>query len=494
MTVAGRYLVGAPIGVGGHGMVHRATHLTLDLPVAVKVLAVGTMSAAERAQLTERFAREARTVACIRHRNVLSIHDAGLLSDGSPYLVTELIDGEDLEQRIERGPLSIPAVVDLGRQLFSALTAIAAGGVLHRDVKPANVMLHHESDGQVHVKLIDFGIAHADRETARLTVTGQIMGTPHYMAPEQLRGEKLDVRVDLYAASAVLYEAVTGAPPFDGASAPLVIGGILAGDLRSILAIRPDCPIELAMLIERGLSRAPAARPSHPLEVVNELGALAQRLGLPTGPLAWAHGEPSGATSPISSIRMRATPIAPARTTASARVADDVDGSIAAITATPASVPTVTLGAARLGPRLAVGLTVTAIAASVGLWLTLGGPARPELTVVAPVTASFVAPSVSPVAIDVAPTLRLGLEALARGETDRALESYRAACVADPDSPEAQRGRGLAASGAGLDDEAVAAFERYLALAPDATDGARVRERLRGLRRRRGASARHDRH
>ncbi len=490
-VIAERYLVGPAIGNGGHGAVYRATHLTLDLPVAVKVLGVSTLTEAQRDELTVRFAREARTIAGIRHRNVLAIHDAGLLPNGSPYLVTELIEGEDLEQRIARGALSIPAVVDLGLQLFSALTAIAEGGVLHRDVKPANVMMHRESDAHVLVKLIDFGIARPAEEVTRLTVTGQILGTPHYMSPEQLRGERLDVRADLYAASAVLYEALTGAPPFDGPTAPIVIGKILAAALEPVLRRRPDCPLELATLVERCLSRSSTARPAHPLEVVNALGLIAQRAGLPTGPLAWTDDEAFGRTAPLSLRRVRAlTPVD----------APEPSGAADATTAPP--------GAAGLprSPRtrraVAIGVAVSALALGTALWVGSGDRTSAEVQPVAVALPAGLlpAPAVEPAAVapaapvDVAPLLRRGLESLARGETDEALASYRAACTADPNSSEAQRGRGLASSLAGLDGEAIRAFERYLALAPDAPGGARVRDRLRALRARRGEREQRTRH
>jgi len=233
--LAGRYRMVRTIGVGGQASVHRAVHAHLDLPVAIKVFHLDGYSPLDAQAAGQRFLREARMAARARHRNVLAVHDTGQTPDGSPFLVMELIEGEDLAVRISRGPLGIAAVIDLGRQLFAALAAINAAGVLHRDVKPANVMQHAEPDGQMLVKLVDFGIARERLSADRLTSVGAVVGTPHYMAPEQLRREDLDARADLYAACTVLYEAATGQPPFDGESTALVVARRRSRFVRSSL-------------------------------------------------------------------------------------------------------------------------------------------------------------------------------------------------------------------------------------------------------------------
>lgn len=473
MLVADRYLIGPSIGTGGHGAVYSATHVQLDLPVAIKVLGLPALEHEDSAG--PRFEREARTIARVRHRNVLHIHDAGRLPDGSPYLVTELIQGHDLEQRIARGPLGVPAVVDLGRQLFSALAAIAEAGVLHRDVKPANVMLRREADGHVQVTLIDFGIARKRDELTKLTVTGTILGTPHYMSPEQLRGEPLDPRADLYAASALLYEALTGLPPYDGPTAPIVIGRILTEPLAPVRSLRPDCPADLAELVERGLARDRDLRPAHPLEVVVLLERIAHHGGLPTGSLAWADDPSLSLTPPIALEQVR-------------RV--DIPRPVTPAEPAPVPVPPLPPGPSRdpvpRRARRVVGATVLGAAAlAVALlapwsWDEVSAETLPTPAAEAP--ASF----------DVDRTLDEGFEALARGEVEAALSRYREAATLAPDRAEAHRGRGLAAARAGLDEEAIVALESYLSLAPDAADAARIRDRLRRLRVDRTAPSRTD--
>jgi serine/threonine protein kinase len=500
--VADRYVIERVIGCGGHGAIHRGRHRELDLPVAIKVLSVGGHTRSHR-ELAQRFLREAKITARIRHRNVLSVHDTGRLGDGSPFIVMELIEGEDLERRILRGPLSIAAIVDIARQMFAGLTAIAEAGVLHRDVKPANVMLHRQADGEVLLKLVDFGIARSRADLQRLTVTGAIVGTPHYMSPEQLRGEALDARADMYAASAVLYEATTGRPPFEGAATALVIGQILSKAPAPVRTLRPDCPEGLARVIERGLARKRSERPSHPMEVVAALDALVRESGLPARALAWA-GDPGVAlAAPIDLARRRLhTPTPP-------NVTDPPDGPLPI---SPMEDPVPPLEPERpdhiedpppqAPPRKARRrlLAAGAVMLSLVLYLAIGGArsespaavvrrAAPSLaneSTLATTLAPAVAPSV-PAAPDVEQLLQQGLEALARGELDAALSHYRAASQLDPGSAEAQRGRGIAAARAGLDDEAITALERYLALAPDASDAERVRVRLSGVRASRSA-------
>jgi serine/threonine-protein kinase len=456
--IGGRYEIGHRIGAGGHGAVYRGRHVALDLPVAIKVIAV---DASMRDEVVARFVREARTVAQVRHRNVLDIHDAGQLEDGSPYLVTELIEGADLEQRIRMGPLSVATVVDLGRQIFSALAAIAQAGIVHRDIKPANVMLRREADGHVHATLIDFGIARNQSEVSRLTATGTILGTPHYMSPEQLRGEGLDARADLYAACTVLYEALTGVPPFDGETAPVVIGKILATELPPIATHRADCPEDLRELIERGLSRDPNDRPPHPLEVGVLLDRIAHHENLPSGPLAWREDAMFSAPGVILKREMdRVSGI-------------DSTAMVPAMTApfplSPRKAGTV---ASPTGPsrRWMAFAAVMAVLLTGSAWMAVAGGDN----------ASAPSAVVDPAEVDA--SLAAGLQALARGENDAALEHYRAAVELDAGRTEAHRGRGLAAAHAGFGDEAIRALERYLALAPDAADAGRIRDRLRQLR------------
>lgn len=505
--VAGRYALGKRIGEGGHGAVYRGHHVALDVPVAIKVMplpvSLSPREGREPSQATrlERFVREARTVARIQHRNVLHIHDAGLLEDGSPFLVTELIEGADFEQRLRRGPLSVAAAVDLGRQLFSGLSALAEAGVHHRDIKPANLMLRREADGHVHLTLIDFGIAKGRDEVSRLTVTGTIVGTPHYMSPEHLRGEVLDVRADLYAASAVLYEALAGHPPFDGDTTPVVIGRILSAELAPLEEVRPDCPLALAHLIARGLARDREMRPPSPMGFGALLDQLAYEAGIPMGAAAWRedvvfgslalHGRTEGTRQRSPSAAASTASASIARADVAGRAAADAGTSTVSESLpfedgeprTRATWPlraVLTLGAAALA-ALFVARTTPEAAHADAPAVQRVSPSAP-LSIEAPAAVEEVLP-----VEDVEPLLVEGLEALTRGETDRALDRYRAAVLLAPERPEAQRGRALSAARAGFDDEAVLAFERYLSLSPDAFDAERIRARVRTLRAHRSA-------
>src|SRR5688500_1286099 len=236
-----------------------------------------------------RFRREALVGARLRHRNVVSILEVGELPDGSPYLVMEHIEGVELASILAQGTLSPPAVVELGVQLLAAAAALWEGGVVHRDIKPQNVMVHRTVDEAVEVKLLDFGIVKALRTEPApgLTLEGFVLGTPHYMAPEQVRGEPLDVRSDLFAISTVLYEALAGAPPLEGACSDAVLTKVLSDEPVPLSTRRPDCPPQIANIVMRGLAKDRDARWTTPAEMSLALARAARELGFLRGAAAW---------------------------------------------------------------------------------------------------------------------------------------------------------------------------------------------------------------
>ena len=250
-VVASRYELGERLGGGAAADVYRAYDHTLERDVALKLL---RPAFAEVPELLDRFDRESQTIASIEHRNVVAVTDHGRL-DGAPYLAMELVDGPTLQQLIRaRGRLSESEVRDIGAQIASALEAAHTRGVIHRDLKPANILI--ATNGTV--KVSDFGIAHLEAST-QLTRTGEVLGTPRYVAPEQITG-RVDARSDLYALGVVLYELATGRPPFDGETSFEIVRKQLRERPVPPRALVPGMTRELERVILRALEKDPARR------------------------------------------------------------------------------------------------------------------------------------------------------------------------------------------------------------------------------------------
>ncbi len=279
-TRLGSFEIVAPLGAGGMGEVYRARDSRLGREVALKVLPAAFASDSER---LARFEREARTVAGLNHPNIVvlySIEDAGELR----FLTMELVEGQGLDQYIAPGGLPIARVIELGIALAEALTAAHEKGVVHRDLKPANVMLTR--DGRV--KVLDFGLAkHAVPDcgfdatqaatlAAPLSTAGHAIGTVPYMAPEQLRGEAVDGRADLFALGTLLYELTTGRRPFEGATSGTIGAAILRDTPASVASVRADVPTDLDRIIARCLEKEPRVRFQTALDVSNELRCVRQ--------------------------------------------------------------------------------------------------------------------------------------------------------------------------------------------------------------------------
>jgi tetratricopeptide (TPR) repeat protein len=264
--LAGRYRIGGLLGVGAMGMVYRARDEQLGVEVAVKVLR------AERAAdegLRERFRQELVLARQVTHRNVVRIHDIG--TDGEIWFLTmDLVEGRSMRQVLEEdGRLEPAAVLDLGRQLAAALAAAHAEGVVHRDLKPANVLL---ADGRAYVT--DFGIARSIAATG-LTASGQVVGTPDYLAPEQARGDAVDGRTDLYALGLILFEALTGELPFRGGTLSEMLAQRVAGRPRRAAELGVDVPPELERVVARCLERDPDDRYRDAGDLLADLDRLA---------------------------------------------------------------------------------------------------------------------------------------------------------------------------------------------------------------------------
>jgi serine/threonine protein kinase len=255
-TRFGPYEIVRPLGAGGMGEVYEARDTRLDRAVAIKVLPAAL---AQEPAARARFDREARSIAALNHPNICALHDIGD-AGGLGFLVMERLEGETLQARLERGPLDLEQVVEYGIAIADALDAAHGRGLIHRDLKPANVFITTRGI----VKILDFGLAKSVRDSdaditrgveEALTVTGTALGTVAYMSPEQLRGEPLDVRTDLFSFGMVLYEMATGQRAFAGSTIAVVAAGILGEKPAPPRTHRSGLPQRLEQAILKALEK-----------------------------------------------------------------------------------------------------------------------------------------------------------------------------------------------------------------------------------------------
>jgi serine/threonine-protein kinase len=260
-VLAKKYRVENVLGVGGMGVVVSAVHLQLEQRVALKFLLPSLL---DKPQVVQRFEREARAAARIKSEHVARVIDVGELESGSPYMVMEFLEGEDLAAVLtKRGPLPVADVVNFVIQACDAIAEAHSVGIVHRDLKPANLFLAHRPDKTRLVKVLDFGIskmAGAGSE-AQLTQTQGLLGSPVYMSPEQMTAPKtVDSRSDVWALGVIMFELLSGATPFVGETMPELVVGILHGTAPSVASIRPDVPAPVADAIARCLEKDRDAR------------------------------------------------------------------------------------------------------------------------------------------------------------------------------------------------------------------------------------------
>lgn len=282
----GPYEIIEQAGVGGMGEVYKARDTRLDRTVALKVL---PDSFAGNSQFRERFEREAKAISSLNHGHICTLFDVGR-ENGTSYLVMEFLEGETLAERLTRGPIPFAETLQIAIQIASGLDSAHKQGLVHRDLKPGNIML--TGDG---AKLLDFGLAKVQysngadalagiTQTTPLTGVNTILGTVQYMAPEQLEGKEADARSDIFAFGAIMYEMLTGRKAFEGSSSATLIAAIIERNPASISAIIPDTPPLFVRLVQKCLSKDPSKRWQSASDLLDELRWISQagsQVGLP---------------------------------------------------------------------------------------------------------------------------------------------------------------------------------------------------------------------
>jgi serine/threonine-protein kinase len=260
------------LGSGSFGTVYRGRQLGLDRRVAVKL---PTHEIAADPVMARRFAREARAASRITHPGVVGIYAVGELPDGRPYLAMQYVEGEPLDRILAEGPIPPARALRIARQIASALAETHAADVVHRDLKPTNIMWRRDRFGDDRIVLVDFGIAVCTPGTAdatRLTVAG-LIGTPHYMSPEQAHGDLVDARADLYALGCLVFELVTGEPPFDGSGFEVLLAH-LGRPPPAPSSRNPDVPEVVDRLVLALMAKKPDERPHGADAVVTTINSM----------------------------------------------------------------------------------------------------------------------------------------------------------------------------------------------------------------------------
>jgi serine/threonine-protein kinase len=270
--IDGRYIVEALIGAGGMGVIYQCRHRIIGKKLAIKII---RRDQARTPEAPQRFLIEARAASSIGSEHIIHVSDFGRLPDGAAYLVMEFLEGTPLSQAIERRePLSIRRVLSIGMQLAEGLSAAHQAGIVHRDLKPENIFLVRRHDDRDFVKILDFGVAQMSLRGARkLTRAGCIVGTPHYMSPEQAGAERVDQRGDIYSLGIILYELICGRVPFDGDNNRAILSRHLLEAPAPFSRVAPqlEVPALLEQIVRRCLEKQPRDRYASMAELCAEL-------------------------------------------------------------------------------------------------------------------------------------------------------------------------------------------------------------------------------
>jgi serine/threonine-protein kinase len=305
-TLNGTYRVIRVIGRGGMGVVYEAEHVALGKRVAIKLVLEKYI---EDGEAIKRFQREARAASRIGNPHIIDVQHIDHTPDGRPYVVMELLSGAPLSKVLEAsGPLPVWRAIPMMKQVLRAVGAAHAKGIIHRDLKPDNIFLLDHEDNHDFIKLLDFGISKIMTDTTpgaiptRLTTTGVVMGTPLYMAPEQAMGHPVDAQADLYACGVILYELLSGRPPFDATTYPVLIAQLLTAAPKPLGELVPGLPGNVVAAVHRALEKEPGNR----FSTAEQFAAALGRDRTPS------HMELGGTLDSAKSLSMAATQPTPA--------------------------------------------------------------------------------------------------------------------------------------------------------------------------------------
>jgi eukaryotic-like serine/threonine-protein kinase len=302
-VVGGKYRLVRPLAAGGMGTVWVARHELLGSDVAVKLMGEPTSAIAFK-----RFEREAKASAQLKSRHIVRVHDYGLDGD-TPFMVMELLEGEDLGARLARtSPMTLAELVPIVQQIARALAVAHDAGIVHRDLKPSNVFLAREAGEQV-VKLVDFGVARETKTSLvdEQTTSGVVVGTPHHMSPEQARGEHVDHRTDLWSLGVLVFRALTGTKPFEGNALAAILLAVMLHPIPKATSLNPALPADVDRFLEKALSRYRARRFQSARAMADALAAIADGSDVAPFLLAEAEGEDDAQASQPSEGRDDAT-------------------------------------------------------------------------------------------------------------------------------------------------------------------------------------------
>jgi len=304
-TVIGGYEIVRKLAEGGMGVILEAKHQSLGQRAAVKILSDELVSDENYKEFYLRFVNEAKAIGLIQHPGIVKVFDQGQLPNGTAYILMEYLEGESLSQRIARGRsrpdntwVPVASVLRIARQLASALAEAHRKSIVHRDLKPGNVFLvpDPEAPGGERTKLLDFGIARFLDSGQKISRTGTQMGTPLYMSPEQCMGEKVDGKTDVYALGAMMFEMLSGKPPYNGPASAIIVQHVNS-PVPDLSESNPSVPRDVKSLVERLMSKDAKLRPTM-LQLLDELRQLER-----AHPGSAADNDASAPTDPTRMLR-----------------------------------------------------------------------------------------------------------------------------------------------------------------------------------------------